>query len=102
VRTTQALVQVALALLEDPNGQHWGYELSKKSDVRSGVLYPMLTRMLEQGWLTDGWEDPTTLTQRRPPRRYYELTDQGRLALGGLLWKAHHDARFVRLVSRFA
>ncbi|WP_184810776.1 helix-turn-helix transcriptional regulator [Actinophytocola algeriensis] len=36
----------------------------------------MLSRLLEEGWLTDGWEDPTTI-HGRPPRRYYEITKLG-------------------------
>jgi PadR family transcriptional regulator, regulatory protein PadR len=97
MRTTHALVQVAIALLDDPTGRHWGYQLSKRSGVRSGVLYPMLTRMLDEGWLTDGWEDPTTIPEKRPPRRYYELTDHGRLELGAVLQQARRDARFGHL-----
>jgi PadR family transcriptional regulator PadR len=102
MRKTHALVQVAMALLDDPVGQHWGYELSKRSGVRSGVLYPMLTRILDEGWLTDGWEDPTALKEKRPPRRYYELTDEGRLALGAVLDEARRDARFANLRWRLA
>jgi PadR family transcriptional regulator, regulatory protein PadR len=105
MRRTHALIQVAIALMSDANGRHWGYQLSKQSGVRSGVLYPMLTRMLHEGWLIDGWEDPTTIEQKRPPRRYYTLTDEGRIALGGILADARHDARFaelLRLVERFA
>lgn len=62
----------------------------------------MLTRMFDEGWLTDGWEDLATIRGKRPPRRYYELTDKGQLALGGLLRKARRDARFVDLHWRFA
>lgn len=105
MRKTHALVQVAMALLDDatgPTGQHWGYELSKRSGVRSGVLYPMLTRMLDEGWLTDGWEDPTSIRGKRPPRRYYALTDEGRRALGSVLQEARHDARFADLRWRWA
>lgn len=102
MRKTHALVQVAMALLDDPTSQHWGYELSKQAGVRSGVLYPMLTRMLNEGWVEDGWEDPTTIREKRPPRRYYELTDEGRLALGAVLQEARRDARFTSLVGRFA
>jgi PadR family transcriptional regulator len=90
-------VQVAIALLERPNEQHWGYELAKRAGVRSGVLYPMLTRMLNDGWLTDGWEDPTTIKEKRPPRRYYELTDNGRHELRELVASARTDARFANL-----
>jgi PadR family transcriptional regulator len=102
MRKTHALLQVATAILHDPAGQHWGYELSKRSGVRSGVLYPMLTRMLDEGWLTDGWEDQTTVEAKRPPRRYYELTDKGRLALGAVLQEARRDVRFADLRERWA
>lgn len=108
MRMTYALVQVALVLMSDPAGRHWGYELSKQSGVRSGVLYPMLTRMLDEGWVEDGWEDPTTLRDKRPPRRYYELTTDGGLALGAVLRDASRDPRFAgvltaaRLAPRFA
>lgn len=96
MRRTHALIQVALVLMRDPTARVWGYELGKQAGVRSGVLYPMLTRMVREGWLTDGWEDPTTIGGR-PPRRYYELTDQGRLQLGSTLQSARSDARFQGL-----
>ena len=105
MRRTHALIQMAIALLDVPTGRHWGYQLSKASGVRSGVLYPILTRMVQEGWLTTRWEDPSTIEERRPPRRYYELTNQGRLALGGVLAEARRDTRFVGLpglTERFA
>jgi PadR family transcriptional regulator len=102
MRKTHRLVQVAMELLADPTGKHWGYELSKRAGVRSGVLYPMLSRMLEEGWLTDGWEDPNSIQAKRPPRRYYELTDEGKLRLGALLQEARSDARFASLWVRWA
>jgi len=94
MRKTHALIQVAHALLSDPSAQHWGYELSKTAGVRSGVMYPVLTRLLNEGWVTDGWEGEAATGAKRPPRRYYELTDVGRSELGGLLRAAESDARF--------
>jgi PadR family transcriptional regulator PadR len=86
--------------MADPSGRHWGYELSKQSGVRSGVMYPALRRMLEDGWLEDGWEDqPQAGRAKRPPRRYYELTDEGKLALGALIAEARRDARFAALTA---
>lgn len=76
------------------------YELSKQSGVRSGVMYPTLQRMLEEGWLSDGWEAQVRDGGGgRPPRRYYELTDKGRSALGALIAEAHRDARFGAVVA---
>jgi PadR family transcriptional regulator PadR len=101
VRRTYSLVQVALALMADATGRHWGYELSKQSGVRSGVMYPILQRMLIEGWLEDGWEDQVRVGRaKRPPRRYYELTDEGKLALGALIAEARRDARFAPSPTR--
>lgn len=95
MRKTYALIQVAVALMADASGRHWGYDLSKRSGVRSGVMYPILQRMLNEGWLDDGWEDQVRVGRaKRPPRRYYELTDKGKIALGALISEARRDARF--------
>lgn len=95
MRKTHALVQVAQALLEDPHGKHWGYDTSKKSGVKSGVMYPIFKRLLDAGWVTDGWEDSEI--PGRPRRRYYQLTELGILRLGGLLAEASRDTRFASL-----
>ena len=100
MRRTYALIQVAIALMADASGRHWGYELSKHSGVRSGVMYPLLQRMLDEGWLDDGWEEKVQVGKaKRPPRRYYELTDEGKIALGALIAEARRDARFSTLVK---
>jgi PadR family transcriptional regulator PadR len=96
MRKTHALIQVALALLDDSVDRHWGYDLSKRARVRSGVLYPMLQRMLVDGWLADGWEEPP-LPSDRPARRYYQLTDEGRRKIGGIVADAGNDIRFAPL-----
>ncbi len=93
MRRTSAVVQVAAALMERPADRHWGYDLSKRAGVRSGVLYPVLRRMSEEGWLVDGWEEPGEERAKRPPRRYYEITDRGASELGALLASARADAR---------
>ena len=63
-------------------------------------MYPVLQRMLDEGWLADGWEDQAHPGKgKRPPRRYYEVTNEGRIALGALVADARHDARFARLAG---
>jgi PadR family transcriptional regulator PadR len=94
------LVAVAAALMSDPGGRHWGYELSRQSRVRSGVMYPVLRRMLDEGWLADGWEDQAEAgREKRPPRRYYEVTELGRSELGALVARARADGKFARLAG---
>ena len=83
MRRTDTLTKIAAVLMRDPHGRHWGYDTSRAAGVRSGSLYPVLHRLLDAGWLTDGWETPGE--NKRPPRRYYELTDEGRRELGALL-----------------
>jgi PadR family transcriptional regulator, regulatory protein PadR len=70
MRRTYALVLVALALMDDPSARHWGYELSRRSGVRSPVMYRILQSMLDDGWLADGWEEQAQAGRaKRPPRR---------------------------------
>ena len=94
MRKTQTLVHVAAVLMSDPRGKHWGYALSNESGVQSGALYPILHRMLNEGWLRDGWEDFSAAGGSRPPRRYYELTAEGSLQLSVLLEDARSEPRF--------
>ena len=93
------MVQVALAILDMDqagDGRIWGYPISKASGVRSGVLYPQLDRMLSEGWLEDDWESQSE-AKKRPPRRYYRLTDEGRTNLGAVMRRAQREPRFAPL-----
>ena len=45
--------------------------------VVEGTLYPLLTRLKNQGLLSYRWEEST----QGPPRKYYSLTEKGREAL---------------------
>ena len=102
MRKTHSTIQVMAVLMDDPTGKHWGYDLSRRSGVRSGVLYPILRRMLEEGWLDDGWEDPPQTGKRRPPRRYYKLTGEGEANIGAILREAQSDTRFGALIGKLA
>jgi PadR family transcriptional regulator PadR len=79
---------LAVAIMQDPTSKYWGYKLSVDSGLRSGSLYPILGRLLEQGWLKDGWEDIDPVAEKRPPRRYYTLTELGARELGAVAAKA--------------
>lgn len=59
-------------------------------------MYPILQRMLDEGWLSDGWEDQAQVRGlKRPPRRYYQLTNEGKVALAAMVEEARQDARFA-------
>lgn len=48
--------------------------------VVEGTLYPLLTRLKKDGLLAYEWREST----QGPPRKYYELTDDGRKFLAEL------------------
>jgi PadR family transcriptional regulator, regulatory protein PadR len=76
------------ALLEDPAGRHYGYDLMNRAQVQSGTLYPQLARLERQGVIASSWD-----TSGRRPRKYYTLTGAGeraaRLELAALRSAAH-------------
>ncbi len=45
--------------------------------VVEGTIYPLLTRLKNEGLLSYRWEESTG----GPPRKYYELTETGKLFL---------------------
>ena len=45
--------------------------------VVEGTLYPVLSRLKKDGLLSYQWQEST----QGPPRKYYELTEDGRTAL---------------------
>lgn len=104
MKVTHSLVLIAIAILDmaqETDGRIWGYALSKKSGVRSGVLYPTLDRMMGEGWLDDHWEQSAE-GKKRPPRRYYTLTDKGRNNLGGVVGRAESEQRFAGIRTAHA
>ena len=53
-------------------------ELKKvKLLVVEGTLYPLLSRLKNNGILSYRWEEST----QGPPRKYYEMTDYGKIVL---------------------
>jgi PadR family transcriptional regulator PadR len=48
--------------------------------VVEGTLYPLLTRQKNAGLLSYRWEE----SQQGPPRKYYELTEEGKSYLADL------------------
>lgn len=48
--------------------------------VVEGTIYPLLTRLKNDGLLTYRWEESTS----GPPRKYYGLTEDGQHFLAGL------------------
>lgn len=75
-----------LSLLE--RREMYGYEIVQEVErasggfltIQVGTLYPILYRLLEQGYIADRSE----LVGKRMTRVYYRLTDAGTLYLSGI------------------
>jgi len=67
---------VLAALLQAPDAWQYGYDLSRRLDLRSGTLYPILVRLAERGCLETRWVEPER--EGRPARHTYRLTAEGR------------------------
>jgi PadR family transcriptional regulator, regulatory protein PadR len=57
--------------------------------TQEGTLYPLLSRLRREGLVDYEWQE----SDAGPPRKYYKLTEQGRLALDELAgyWNHLHD-----------
>ena len=86
---SSGIVSLALlALLAHADKPLYGYQIAKELEgfggglpVKQGTLYPVL-RSLEAGGLLSSEVEPSV---SGPPRRYYQVTEEGRQAIG--LWQ---------------
>lgn len=76
-----ALENCVLASLQQ--GPAYGLELASRLSkynmlfTTEGTLYPLLSRLRKQGLVETTWQESAS----GPPRRYYQLTDQGHASL---------------------
>jgi PadR family transcriptional regulator, regulatory protein PadR len=89
-----AIEYCVLALLRDR--ERYGFELTRAlADAdglvtSEGTIYPLLARLRQDQMVETFWQEST----QGPPRRYYRLTDEGRLALATFTaqWRKFRDA----------
>jgi PadR family transcriptional regulator PadR len=67
-------------------GYKYGFDIMDISGLPSGTVYPALRRLEQTGLVDSKWEKEG-IAQRdgRPPRKYYELTPDGKQALADAL-----------------
>lgn len=79
----------------------YGLDIVNRTGLLPGTVYTTLRRLERKGHVAGRWEDPEVAeSDRRPRRRYYELTPSGRRALEAT--RAHFEAMGVELPSSFA
>jgi PadR family transcriptional regulator, regulatory protein PadR len=67
-------------------GHSYGFEIMDASGLPDGTVYPALRRLEQAGLLASSWEDQEAAhAERRPARRHYRLTADGRKALATAL-----------------
>ncbi len=92
---TKSLGTAQLRVLEAiAGGTGYGFDVMDQTGLPSGSVYPALSK-LEKSGLVRSRLEAVTLARRekRPPRRYYEITASGREALAGALVRARDLAR---------
>ncbi len=83
---------LALLLSEDRYGFEITRELSEADGLvtSEGTVYPLLTRLRNDGLVDTYWREST----EGPPRRYYRITSDGRRALKSFIeqWVRFRDS----------
>jgi len=64
--------------------------------VVEGTVYPLLTRLKNAGLLSYRWEESTS----GPPRKYYGLTETGKIFLSGLNTTWNELVAAVQIVTK--
>src|SRR6266540_7311020 len=68
------------------DGNRFGFDIIDATGLTSGTVYPTLDKLESLGYLTSRWEDARVARRdKRPPRRYFDLTAQGAAALAAAL-----------------
>ena len=78
-RLTTHAVSVLDALADHSPEWLYGLELSERTGLKSGSLYPILIRLAERGFLESRWLDPSA--PGRPRRHAYRIVVKGEQAL---------------------
>lgn len=76
---------------------HYGYDIISKLEAspilaaKESTIYPLLRRLLKDGFLSSFWQETS---EGLPPRKYYNITDKGREYLSAMTdeWSKLLDA----------
>ncbi len=93
IRLSPQTISLLAAMSETPSDWHYGYDLSRQTELKSGTLYPILMRLAELGWLETKWEHAE---ENGKPRHLYRLTAEGRRKARAALRESALAARTLR------
>ena len=59
-------------------GCNYGFDIMEETGLTSGTIYPALDKFADLGLASSEWEDgKVAQKEKRPPRRYYTITQRG-------------------------
>lgn len=76
-RLSHATLRILRVFLMHPGQELAGADITRNTGIRSGTVYPTLTRLEVAGWLSSKWERGDASDLGRPLRRLYKLTGAG-------------------------
>jgi len=80
-------------------GNRFGFDIMEATGLTSGTVYPALDKLESLGYLASHWEDARVARRdKRPPRRYFDLTPAGAAALAAAL-KRYKNLKPVSLAA---
>ncbi len=79
IKPPKALSLSAAAVLDAISRRiRYGFDIMDATRLPSGTVYPILGRLERDGYVRSRWEAQTSAArEKRPPRRYYEVTAEG-------------------------
>lgn len=80
---------VLLVLLDEPDRERYGLEISELAGLATGTIHPILARLEGVGWLRSRWEAIDPKIEGRARRRYYRLDPNSIATVQAALARAH-------------
>jgi DNA-binding PadR family transcriptional regulator len=98
----RSLGNVQVQILESvARGVGHGFDIMDETGLPSGTVYPALSRLERDGLVRSRWESARIAhEEKRPPRRYYELTSVGRERLAEALLQYKDLARSLAKLAK--
>ncbi|CAM3535097.1 PadR family transcriptional regulator [Brevibacillus invocatus] len=85
---------LALAAYQDRYGYELVASISEKFHISEGSVYPLLRRLTQEGLFVTYLAE----SQEGPPRKYYRLTERGRIYMNDLILEWHVFSRGVNQI----
>jgi PadR family transcriptional regulator PadR len=64
------------------SGYQYGFDIMDMTGLPGGTVYPALRRLGDMGYVVSKWEkQEIAQREQRPPRKYYEMTREGKDAV---------------------